>query len=40
MEYDKTKEPASQESLNISKITELLMNLSVRIDSLERSLAY
>lgn len=39
MEYDKTKEPASQESLNVSKITELLMNLSVRIDSLERSLA-
>ena len=39
MEYDKTKEPASQEGLNISKITELLMNLSVRIDSLERSLA-
>lgn len=39
MEYDKAKEPASQESLDISKITELLTHLSVRIDSLERSLA-
>lgn len=39
MEYDKTKEPASQESLDISKITKLLTHLSVRIDSLERSLA-
>ena len=39
MEYDKAKEPASQESLDIYKITELLTHLSVRIDSLERSLA-
>ncbi len=39
MEYDKTKGHASQECLDTPKITELLMHLSVRIDSLERSLA-
>ncbi|HQU31020.1 MAG: DUF1641 domain-containing protein [Planctomycetia bacterium] len=39
MEYDKTKEPASQESPNISEITELLTRLFRRIDSLERSFA-
>lgn len=39
MEYNKTHEPASQDSTDAPKITELLTQLSVRIDSLERSLS-
>lgn len=39
MEYNKTNEPALQESMDIPKITDLLTHLSVRIDSLERSLS-
>lgn len=39
MEYNKTHEPALQDSTNAPKITDLLTQLSVRMDSLERSLS-
>lgn len=39
MESNKTHEPAPQDSTDVPKITELLTQLSVRIDSLERSLS-
>lgn len=39
MEYNKTHESPLQESTGVPKITELLTQLSVRIDSLERSLS-
>ncbi|OQY99271.1 MAG: hypothetical protein B6D35_09755 [Candidatus Brocadia sp. UTAMX2] len=39
MEYSKTNEPALQDNRDVHKIMELLTPLSVRIDSLERSLS-
>ncbi len=39
MDYKKTHEPTSHDSTDAPKITELLTQLSVRIDSLERSLS-